>query len=96
MALVFLNKPIDPLESFKVWLDENYVQTPPKGLLGKAMGYLLNNWELLICLLGFSLVSVGMKGHLRNVNVMRWELNKWILSSGAGDGNRTHAISLGS
>ena len=36
------------LESFKVWLDENYVQTPPKGLLGKAMGYALNNWELLI------------------------------------------------
>ena len=40
------SKPL--LESFKTWLDENHVQTPPKGLLGKAMSYALNHWELLI------------------------------------------------
>ena len=39
-------KPI--LEDFKKWLVQQAALTPPKGLLGKAIGYALNQWERLI------------------------------------------------
>lgn len=39
-------KPI--LEQFKLWLEANQPLTPPKGLLGKAIQYALNNWKKLI------------------------------------------------
>lgn len=40
------SKPI--LGQFKVWLEAKQMLTPPKGLLGKAIQYALNNWEKLI------------------------------------------------
>jgi transposase len=39
-------KPI--LEAFKKWLNKKSVQTPPKGLLGKAISYTLKQWDRLI------------------------------------------------
>ena len=36
------------LDEFKKWLDKRALQTPPKGLLGKAISYTLNEWEKLI------------------------------------------------
>jgi transposase len=39
-------KPI--LQQFKQWLDAKEPITPPKGLLGKAIHYALDNWEKLI------------------------------------------------
>jgi len=39
-------KPI--LEEFRAWLEKRSVQTPPKGLLGKAIAYALNQWPRLI------------------------------------------------
>ena len=39
------------LEGFKVWLDNNYNRTPPKGLLGKAISYTLKQWDRLIAYL---------------------------------------------
>lgn len=39
-------KPI--LEAFKIWLDAKQSLTPPKGLLGQAIGYTLSNWEKLV------------------------------------------------
>jgi transposase len=39
-------KPV--LDEFKVWLDAKVLVTPPKGLLGKAVAYTLNNWQRLI------------------------------------------------
>jgi len=39
------SKPI--LEQLKAWLTRMYPQTPPKGLLGKAMEYCLNQWHKL-------------------------------------------------
>jgi len=38
-------KPI--MEEFGNWLRETYPQTPPKGLLGKAIKYTLNQWDRL-------------------------------------------------
>lgn len=38
-------KPI--LENFKNWLSKKSLQTPPKGLLGKAVSYALNQWHRL-------------------------------------------------
>jgi len=38
-------KPI--MEAFGDWLRETYPQTPPKGLLGKAIKYTLNQWDRL-------------------------------------------------
>jgi transposase len=38
-------KPI--LEELKAWLTQLYPQTPPKGLLGKAVAYCLNQWDKL-------------------------------------------------
>ena len=35
------------LAEFKKWLTEKYLQTPPRGLLGKAISYCLNRWESL-------------------------------------------------
>ncbi len=39
-------KPI--LEDLKKWLSKKSLQTPPKGLLGKAVSYALNQWHRLI------------------------------------------------
>ena len=36
------------LDEFKDWLDKKSLQTPPKGLLGKAISYTLNQWSSLI------------------------------------------------
>lgn len=36
------------LDDFKAWLTKKSVQTPPKGLLGKAVAYTLNQWHRLI------------------------------------------------
>lgn len=36
------------LEEFKDWLDKKSLQTPPGGLLGKAINYTLNQWRSLI------------------------------------------------
>jgi transposase len=40
------SKPI--LKEFKLWLDKKYGQTPPQGLLGKAIAYALNHWDKLV------------------------------------------------
>ena len=40
------SKPV--LDEFKVWLDAKVLVTPPKGLLGKAINYTLNNWKRLL------------------------------------------------
>jgi len=36
------------LDKFKTWLDTTYPLTPPKGLLGMAIGYALKNWPKLV------------------------------------------------
>ena len=36
------------LDEFKAWLEKRSLQTPPKGLLGKAISYALNQWDRLI------------------------------------------------
>lgn len=36
------------LDEFKVWLETKAPLTPPKGLLGKAIHYTLNNWNRLV------------------------------------------------
>lgn len=36
------------LDDFKTWLDAKQPLTPPKSLLGQAIGYTLSNWEKLI------------------------------------------------
>jgi len=36
------------LDDFKQWLDKKGLQTPPKGLLGKAVNYTLGQWDSLI------------------------------------------------
>jgi len=40
------SKPI--LNKFKQWLKKTALQTPPKGLLDKAVAYTLNQWERLV------------------------------------------------
>jgi transposase len=40
------SKPV--LDEFKAWLDAKVLVTPPKGLLGKAINYTLNNWQRLL------------------------------------------------
>ncbi len=40
------SKPI--LDKFLEWLNKRTIETPPKGLLGKAISYTLNNWDRLI------------------------------------------------
>jgi len=39
-------KPV--LDEFKLWLDVKFEEVPPKSLLGKAIGYALNQWHRLI------------------------------------------------
>ena len=36
------------LDDFKKWLSKKQLQTPPKGLLGKAVSYALNQWHRLV------------------------------------------------
>lgn len=45
------------LEAFHQWLRKRYAQTPPKGLLGKAIGYALNQWERLLVYLEDPIVT---------------------------------------
>lgn len=40
------SKPI--LDEFKQWLENTSLRTPPKGLLGKAVAYALNQWDRLV------------------------------------------------
>ena len=42
------NKSKTILDEFKEWLQEKSNQTPPKGLLGKAISYTLNQWDRLV------------------------------------------------
>ena len=41
-------KAVPLLKEFKKWLDAKVEQAPPKSLLGKAIGYTLNQWHRLI------------------------------------------------
>jgi transposase len=41
-------KSVPVLNEFKEWLDKKAVQTPPSGLLGKAVHYALSQWKRLI------------------------------------------------
>jgi len=41
-------KALPILESFRDWLGEKSIQTPPKGLLGKAISYAMKQWERLV------------------------------------------------
>jgi transposase len=41
-------KAIPILESFRVWLNQKSIHTPPKGLLGKAISYAMNQWDGLV------------------------------------------------
>lgn len=36
------SKPV--LKEFKAWLENTYPKTPPRGLLGQAIGYALSQW----------------------------------------------------
>jgi transposase len=36
------------LDEFRAWLEKRLVETPPKGLLGQAISYTLNQWHRLI------------------------------------------------
>lgn len=38
----------DVIDKFKKWLDKSQTSTPPKSSLGKAIGYLKNQWQRLI------------------------------------------------
>ena len=40
-------KPV--LDEFKEWLDDISPKTPPKGLLGKAISYAIDQWPRLVC-----------------------------------------------
>ena len=42
------NRAEEIFERFKPWLLRQFSETPPKGALGKALAYTLDNWELLI------------------------------------------------
>jgi transposase len=41
-------KALPILEEFKAWMEKRHPQTPPEGLLGKALSYALNHWPKLI------------------------------------------------
>ena len=43
------SKPV--LDKFEVWLKKRQAQTPPRGLLGKAINYTLNHWQSLLVFL---------------------------------------------
>jgi len=45
------------LDEFKTWLDKKALQTPPKGLLGKAVAYTLGQWSRLIKYIDFGLLT---------------------------------------
>ena len=45
------------LDEFKRWLDSKVDEVPPKSLLGKAIGYALNQWHRLIVFVDTSHVT---------------------------------------
>lgn len=50
------SKPV--LDVFRPWLEEIGLKTPPKGLLGKAIGYTLKRWDQLTLYLDHSFVPI--------------------------------------
>lgn len=46
---VFRQPKVEPIfQEFKAWMGKRVSQTPPQGLLGKALNYALSNWSKLI------------------------------------------------
>ena len=41
-------KALPIVEEFKQWLGQRMQYTPPKGLLGKAIGYTIKRWDTLV------------------------------------------------
>lgn len=54
-----LNKSARRLAYFKKWLDKNVTTTPPRGLLGSAMNYTLNEWNKLTVYLEQGHISIS-------------------------------------
>ncbi len=47
-ATLRMEKAMPVLDTFHSWLTETGLKTPPKGLLGKAIGYTLKRWDQMI------------------------------------------------
>ena len=56
---VFRQKKVNPvLEQFHQWLKQVELKTPPKGLLGKAVGYTLKRWNQLTLYVNYGYVPL--------------------------------------
>jgi transposase len=82
-------KPI--LEAFKTWLDVKEPLTPPKGLLGKAIKYTLNNWEKLIVYINDGILKPDNNAAENAIRPFVLGRKNWLFS-GAPQGAEASAI----
>ena len=73
------------LEELKKWLDEQRSKVLPKTLLGKAIGYALNNWEALKRYLEQGYLAIDNNLSERTLRVIALGRNNWgVIGSEAG------------
>ena len=72
------SKPI--LEEFKKWLAKRSLQTPPKGLLGMAISYALNQWDRLVGYIEDGLLSPDNNGVENGIRPFVVGRKNWLFS----------------
>ena len=71
------------LEELKVWLQLQERGTPPKGVLGNAIRYILKNWENLICYLEDGRLEIDNNGAERCIKPFVIGRKNWLFEGNA-------------
>ena len=83
------SKPI--LNEFKQWLDKTALQTPPKGLLGKAVAYTLNQWDRLVGYVEDGRLSIDNNGAENTIRPFVVGRKNWLFA-GTPEGAEASAL----
>ena len=83
------SKPI--LNQFKNWLDRAALRTPPKGLLGKAIAYTLNQWDRLVGYIEDGRLSIDNNGAENTIRPFVVGRKNWLFA-GTPEGAEASAL----
>lgn len=85
-------KALPLLNSFKVWLDEDVLQVPPKTVLGKAIGYTIRQWHKLIRYLDDGHLNIGNNRAERAIKPFVIGRKNWLFSYTANGANASAVL----
>lgn len=82
----------EAMEDFRAWLEEQEPQHLPKGPLGKAIGYALNQWDHLILFLDDARLPVDNNASERALRVIALGRKNWLFVGNERAGERLAAL----